>query len=409
MDNTEVEKRVTIGYVGDEIDQGDRQEEGEIAVGSCTISHTVSSADLKYNGEKSQIEDLTVLVLDDDVADVNLYTLSPDSYGKISLQASDWASSYKVKFLNFFCPEGDMVAYGVRLESQPTTPVVIKPNVTLVHQDKNSTVLFPPSLQADPAELTFTAANWNIHQRVKLTYLEDNVDHNNNRFQVVHNIETTDPQYSSLPDAVLAMVDISDDDTAGVTLKSISVLSLQEASANFKYAEINNFGSQPVADVTIMANISSAEHRGAIETDPASGIITITKENWNTHTGKIGFRALAGVLPNDPGVSLRVMSDDPKYQYPALPEITVATTIDILSANMTGYMQFLAAVSLDFTQYPSALNYNQYPSDLSVNENLEVKYKLQLAQNVKRTKNVTVYISVAPTNGFSCSVSPSVS
>jgi hypothetical protein len=345
---------------------------------------------------------LEVDIKDDDTADVNLYTLSPNSYSKVSLQPSDWADSYKVKFLNFFCPEGGMVAYGVKLDTQPTANVVIKTNITLNQPDENSTILFPPSLQADPAELTFTSDNWDTRQRVKLNCAQNNVDHDNNRFQILHDIETTDSRYSSLTDntdKILAMVDAADDDTAGVALKSTAALSLQEAGADFKYAEIAHFDSQPVADVTVIVNISSVEHRSKIATDPADGTITIAKEDWNTHTGKIGFKALSGALPNDPGISFRMVSDDPKYQYPALPEVTVAANIVILAANSTGHMEFNA----------QSTGYKQYPGDLSVNENQTVKYELRLAQSVIRTKDVTVDISVAPTNGFSCSVSPSVS
>ena len=79
-----------------------RGQNDNVADGSqpYTVTLEFSSADSDY----AALDNITVngTNVDDDIAGVNLYTLSPDKYDKISLQPSDWADSYRVKFLNFF-------------------------------------------------------------------------------------------------------------------------------------------------------------------------------------------------------------------------------------------------------------------------------------------------------------------
>ena len=47
---------------------------------------------------------------------------------------------YDVKFIPFIMPEGGSVFYGIKLDTQPRHPVVVRPNVTLSNA-ANSTIL----------------------------------------------------------------------------------------------------------------------------------------------------------------------------------------------------------------------------------------------------------------------------
>ena len=139
---------------------------------------------------------INIDITDNDEVGVYLYTIESDKY-EATLSPNLFTNSYKVQFLNFYCNEGNTVAYGVKLESEPTANVIIKPNITLLQPDENSTILEPPVLQPDSTELTFTPDNWNTHQRIKLTCLNNDVDHERNRFEIVHLITSNDSIYSS--------------------------------------------------------------------------------------------------------------------------------------------------------------------------------------------------------------------
>ena len=371
-------------------------------IAGCSFNIIYGCPDCEITAyDYTQMRQKTVIVptQDDDTAGVYMYTIDRRKYTvPLPFPSDYWASSYKVQFLNFYVLEGESIAYGVRLTSEPTNTVIVTPNITLVLPHENATVLEPPIIEAYPPFHTFNSTNWNIQIRFTFTSLQNNVDHGMTTFEIVNEIQSTDVHYGSLNSKLLVVVDAADDDAAGVNLEATQALTLVEANSVFQTVTIASLSSQPIADITIVADIDSA---ASLNLNPSSGNITILKENWANVDQSIGFKAPSGTPAGNPQIMLRVVSDDPKFQ--ALDRIPVTATVQTLQpGNATGYMEFNFNVETP--------NFKTVPNDLSVDENEEVKYEVRLAQDVPRNKNVTVSVSALSTsNAFSCSITPSVS
>ena len=139
--------------------------------------------------------------------------------------------------------------------------------------------------------------------------------------------------------------------------------------------------------------INSPDHSHGVDivTDPDSGNITISKENWKTVGQTIGFKAPDNTEPGNPQIYLRMISDDPNFQYPKLAEKSVTANIveKQAVANATGSMTGI-------------------PLEKSVGENREFTYTVMIDENP--TQAVTIDITnTTNLNGFNCIVTPLVS
>lgn len=133
---------------------------------------------------------------------------------------------------------GEAVEYTIALRSQPAAAVTV--NVT---PDDQLTIL-------SGSELTFSPDNWNTPQVVRLLAIDDDVAETpeQNEGVVQHETSSADPNYDALPNAADVLVNIEDDDGAGVEISSVS-LSLLEGDAPTIYDVW--LTSQPQSPVTV--------------------------------------------------------------------------------------------------------------------------------------------------------------
>jgi hypothetical protein len=198
-DGNEVPKQqIVVRTSGNDVDEGT-----EAVLYSCTIHHTVASADTRYSiGERT----VNVNILNEDSADVKLWTINPEDSSKYD---------YDVKFLPFSILEGGSDYYGIGVESEPKRPVVITPVVTLQSSDA---VVAPPNVTVHPTSVVFNANNWKVQQQITLQSHQDDIDHNVLKFRVLHEISSEDSVFlnKATRQDILTMVSAQDDDTAGL-------------------------------------------------------------------------------------------------------------------------------------------------------------------------------------------------
>ena len=266
---------VSVQTSGNDVDEGT----GAVAT-ICTVTHSVSSTDTAYANADDQI--LSIKVINDDNADVFLWTIRPTEYKE---EVVSFGDSYNLKFLPFFSLEGGIVAYGVKLETEPTAPVRVQTKITL---KTGGSVLDPPVLVADPPYLVFGSSNWSTHQKINLSSISDNVDNELATFEVRHEITTPDTVFHAKANAIRnriwAVVDTADDDTAGIELESDDLVSLKEKGVA-KPITIKRFTSKPVHDVVVHVDIN-----GNVKTDIAS--FTVPKDEWDNISRTIKLNAL---------------------------------------------------------------------------------------------------------------------
>ncbi|HAV32300.1 MAG TPA: hypothetical protein DCX79_09890 [Planctomycetaceae bacterium] len=159
---------------------------------------------------------------------------------------------------------GGQVTFTVSLSAQPAADVVIPVSVSDATEATVSV-----------SSLVFTAANWATPQTVTVTGVNDSVDDGNIAYQVVLGAATSaDTAWNGI-DAADVSLSNTDDDTAGITVGTISGTTTTEAGAVVSFTIRLN--SEPTADVTLAFSSSDATE-GSVS--PAS--VTFTAANWNT-------------------------------------------------------------------------------------------------------------------------------
>jgi hypothetical protein len=156
------------------------------------------------------------------------------------------------------------VTFTVSLSAQPAADVVIPVSVSDATEATVSV-----------SSLVFTAASWATPQTVTVTGVNDSVDDGNIAYQVVLGAATSaDTAWNGI-DAADVSLSNTDDDTAGITVGTISGTTTTEAGAAVSFTIRLN--SEPTADVTLAFSSSDATE-GSVS--PAS--VTFTAANWNT-------------------------------------------------------------------------------------------------------------------------------
>lgn len=159
---------------------------------------------------------------------------------------------------------GGQVTFTVSLSAQPAADVVIPVSVSDATEATVSV-----------SSLVFTAANWATPQTVTVTGVNDSVDDGNIAYQVVLGAATSaDTAWNGI-DAADVSLSNTDNDTAGITVGTISGTTTTEAGAAVSFTIRLN--SEPTADVTLAFSSSDATE-GSVS--PAS--VTFTAANWNT-------------------------------------------------------------------------------------------------------------------------------
>ncbi|MEG4280502.1 S8 family serine peptidase [Microcoleus sp. MON1_C1] len=154
---------------------------------------------------------------------------------------------------------GDSATFTVKLNSQPSA------NVSIDLSSSN-----PEEGTVSSNSLTFTPANWNELQTVKLTGVDDSITDGSKTYNIVTAATVSnDTNYSNLnPDDVSASN--SDNETPGITINPTSTTAT-EGGANGSYSVQLN--TQPIAPVTI--NLATGSQIQPI------AALTFTANNWN--------------------------------------------------------------------------------------------------------------------------------
>ena len=183
----------------------------------------------------------TISILDDDVAGVNVSTISGNT-----------------------TEAGGTATFNVSLTSQPTAAV------TMVLSSSN------PNEGTVPGSVTIPVASWNTGVPVTVTGANDNIIDGNVNYTInTGNITSSDSNYNALNGGAVADVAVTniDDDVAGVNVSAISGNTTEDGgTATFTVS----LTSQPTAAVTIALS-SSDTSEGTV---PAS--VTIPAASWST-------------------------------------------------------------------------------------------------------------------------------
>ncbi len=156
----------------------------------------------------------------------------------------------------------DTGTFTVVLGSEPTSDVVF--NITSDATDEAT---------VSPAQLTFTAANWNIPQAVTVTGVDDAIDRDDSATITISvNDASSDDAFDALADQNVAIT-LTDDDTAAFVL-SATALTIDENEDTGTFTVV--LGSEPTSDVAF--NITSD---ATDEATVSSAQLTFTAANWN--------------------------------------------------------------------------------------------------------------------------------
>lgn len=203
---------------------------------TSTITHTLSSNDSAYHG-LSAASVLTNIV-DNNEAGV---FISQDSELNIT--------------------EGDDDTITVVLTKAPSSDVTVTPR-------------HDAQLSVEPSSLTFTSGDFSTPQTLTITAVSDSRDEQAKAFSTMQfDLSSSDLTYNALKSRDLSVL-VTDNDTAGVTVSSVSGNTGEDGTtANFTVV----LNTQPAANVTIPLT-SSDTSEGIVS--PSS--LTFTSNNWNT-------------------------------------------------------------------------------------------------------------------------------
>jgi hypothetical protein len=289
--NSTMKKEVTIQAIGNDVDEGTDE-----LVHKCFVSHVLETNDMQYINSPDQV--LEVHIINSNEAGANLWPAGRTN-GTITYD-------YPVKYIGPLCnEEGRNITYGIRLDTKPVELVVITPNIVF---QNTSAAISPPRMLAEPKSLHFDESNWGKIQQVKILSIDDDIDNGDARFRIFHSIETNDEVYleKATKQNMIAVVDVSDDDTAGLLLDT-DTLRLNE-NGDTKGVILFGLSSQPTFDVKI--NIQLDPYIELVGMDLP---LSISKETWKNISQNIRFRALRGAPEGNSEILLHVASEDTKY------------------------------------------------------------------------------------------------
>ena len=213
---------------------------------AASIAHAVDAARSANEYDAVTIAGVAVTVTDDDTAGVSVSetTLTVD--------------------------EGGRGSYTVRLNTQPTSDVVI-----------NVTKSGSPDVTVSPATLTFTTSNWSTAQTVTVAAAQD-ADAVNDAASITHAVvaSRSADEFDAVNIAGVA-VTVTDDETAGVTV-SKSTLTVAEGGSG-SYTVV--LDALPTSDVVISVTRTGSSDV-TLDTDTGTSgnqtTLTFTPANWDT-------------------------------------------------------------------------------------------------------------------------------
>ena len=248
---------------------------------------------------------------------------SADEYDDVTVAAvavtvTDDDAGVTVSESTLTVAEGANGTYTVVLNTQPASDVVISVTAT-----GNSDVTVSPS------RLTFSSSDWSTAQTVTVTAADD-ADAANDTASIAHEVVAADSAdaYDGVTVTGVA-VNVTDDDTAGVTF-SRSTLAVTKGATNF-YTYTVVLNAQPASDVVI--TITSNNSDVTVDTDTATSgdqnTLTFTPSNWDTaQTVAVSAAHDADAADDAASISHEVVAADSADEYD---DVTAAVTVAVRS------------------------------------------------------------------------------
>jgi gliding motility-associated-like protein len=284
--NWDTQQTATITGVDDDLNDGDQL--------YTIVTADATSTDGNYSG--MVVGDVTVTNIDDDAAGFNITAISGNT-----------------------TEAGGTATFTIALTSEPTANVQVNLSSSDIGEGTVSPVI-----------ITFTSGNWNVAQTITIAGVDDDLDDGDQPFNIItSNAISSDLDYSGLLVADVALTN-NDDDTAGITVSSISG-NTSETGTTATFTIV--LDSEPTANVTIGL---SSDDLGEGTVSPAS--ITFTTANWNI----VQTITVTGVNDNiDDGnqsyniVTASAISADGSYSGMNANDVAVINTDDLDVAGIT--------------------------------------------------------------------------
>ena len=251
---------------------------------AASIAHAVAAASSANEYDAATIAGVAVTVTDDD------------------------AAGAAVSETTLTVAEGGSATYTVRLNTQPTSNVVIS-----VTASGNTDVT------VSPARLTFTTANWSTAQTVTVAAAQD-ADAVNDAASIAHAVvaASSADEYDAVTIAGVA-VTVTDDDTAGVTVSETTLTVAEGGSATYTV----RLDAQPTSDVVI-----SVTKTGSTDVTVSPATLTFTTANWNTaQTVTVSAAQDADAVNDAASIAHAVVDASSANEYDAVTIAGVAVTV----------------------------------------------------------------------------------
>lgn len=288
---------ITVEVVDDNID--------EAPTYTTDLTHTVASTDPDYDNLAIQPTNIvTVNIADDDTADVVINPTTADV-----AEAGATTDTYLVT-----------------LGSEPVAAVT----VSLTFDETQI------SVEGDitgAVDVTLDATNWNTGVTVEVTAVDDDLDETDTHTtDITHTVSSTDGNYNPSPFSAgsVVTVNITDDDTAGVTIvqSDTNTAVAEDGSVVDSYTVILN--SQPTQDVTVTLTFDG---QVMLNSDTTGSLdLLFTAADWNT-AQTVNVVAVDDdvdeVSPHTSTITHAVTSTDPNYAptVPFTPSADVVVSI----------------------------------------------------------------------------------
>ena len=273
-DNWADAQTVTITGENDNIADGSQ---------SYQITFTVSSTDTNYNNFSLDPVDVT-----------NTDNNTPG----ITLSLADSTTSES--------DDDNTGTINVVLNTQPTADVTITPTSS---DDGEGTV---------SGALTFTSDNWNDAQTVTVTGVNDDIDDENQSYQITFMVSSEDANYRNFSLTPATMTN-SDNDMAGITLTPTDSTTSESGDTGTIRVVLT---TEPTADVVITP-ASSRTTEGTV-----SGALTFTSGNWNMPQDVTVTGANDNIDDGDQSyqITFTVVSDDTNYNNLRVRSVDITNT-----------------------------------------------------------------------------------
>eukprot|EP00945_MAST-04E_sp_MAST-4E-sp1_P007392 g7392.t1 len=183
-------KSITVKGKSNNIDEGGGGCEGMGASAQlCMIEHRVNTSLSDETMHGANVEQFTVDVTNEDVADLKLYVYN----------AKNKSFDFATKVIGPLCnAEGSNSSYGIALDTEPVFDVVVTPIIEPIEG-----ISKPILLQVIPPTLTFTSSDYTTVQKVTVLSINDDVDNEIIQYRIVHNISTQDLGYGTFVETEL--------------------------------------------------------------------------------------------------------------------------------------------------------------------------------------------------------------